>query len=174
MAAAVKIPSQKYLKGCLSYDPETGILLWREREDMPSNWNSRWAGKPAFTASMPKGYKKGRLNHGNFLAHRIIWKLVYGFEPEVIDHVDGDRTNNRLANLRSVTQLENQRNQSLPITNTSGFVGVSRFGSKWRVRVQVRGKDKHLGIFANLEEAASARLAASIENGFHENHGRAV
>lgn len=173
MGKANPLPSQEYLRKCFSYDEKHGFLIWRERDDMLLPWNARWAGKPAFTAINGTGYKRGHLDGIGYLAHRIIWKLVNGSEPETIDHINGDKTDNRISNLRSVTQAENQHNQKRPKTNKSGTVGVSRAGPNgWRARVQINGKEKHLGSFASLDAAVEARNGAAQEYGYHPNHGR--
>jgi len=108
------------------------------------------------------------------LAHRIIWAINYDIPPELIDHVDGNRANNRLSNLRSVTHRENGMNKVIPNTNTSGYIGVYWEVSlkKWRSQLNVRGKCIKLGCFDKLEDAVSARKFAAIEHGFHPNHGK--
>jgi hypothetical protein len=104
----------------------------------------------------------------------VIWKLVYGTEPEFIDHIDGNRANNRLQNLRSVTKSENGRNTKIRADNTSGAHGVfwDRDLGKWRSRVKVDGRDVYLGAFEKLDDAIASRRAAEPKHGYHPNHGR--
>lgn len=171
---AGSLPSQEYLRECFVYDEVRGYLVWRKRECASNQWNSRWAGKPAFTARNGMGYLHGHLDSFDYLAHRIIWKLVKGYDPIHVDHVNGDKTDNRISNLRSVSQQTNQRNQKLPKTNTSGIIGVSwsQRRCNWRARISVGGKDKALGSFKDFESAVAARKKAERELGFHPNHGR--
>lgn len=169
-----KLPSKEEICGLLDYNPETGLLHWKQRADVPKEWNSRFAGKQAFTSDDGSGYRVGAINNKNTRAHRVIWKMVHGTEPEQIDHINGNRADNRIANLRAVVNAHNGRNQKLRISNSSGIMGVSfcKRAGKWRARITVNGKDKHLGIFKSYSEAVSARLSAEALHGFHENHGR--
>jgi len=108
----------------LRYDAWSGKLYWRSRtpemfggDDKVSlgkwrSWTTRFAGREAFTAIMNNGYRASMLDGKLYLAHRIIWKLVHDEEPDVIDHINRDRTDNRLRNLRNVTQAANLQNKS--------------------------------------------------------------
>lgn len=172
-----ELPTPEYLRTVLDYDPETGILTWKERtKDMfvqgnrRHSWNSRWAGQSAFRKS-EFGYMRGSVNGRKLFAHRVIWAMHHGRWPDgQIDHINGDRSDNRIENLREVDAAENARNHSMHRNNTSGHVGVtwSAMRNKWMVRA---GK-RFVGYFSNLEKAAEARRAAAIEMGFHENHGQ--
>jgi hypothetical protein len=97
-----------------------------------------------------------------------------GHWPEQVDHIDGDTHNNKITNLREVSQLENRRNCSRHVSNTSGFNGVtwSKEFNKWLVRVCVNYKEMNLGLYEDLEEAINVRKEANKKYGFHENHGR--
>lgn len=182
--AAKALPAQDVLNQLLSYDPETGKLFWKERpvsmfstgkqtaEHNAAIWNGKNADKEAFTA-LSRGYKVGRVGDIGFFAHRIIWKMVYGTEPDQIDHEDGDRGNNRLKNFRASTDAVNALNKATPSNNTSGHIGVykARRG-KWRASIQVNGRQKSLGEFSDINDAIAARKQAEIAHGYHENHGR--
>lgn len=177
----LKLPSQEELLSLLRYEPETGKLFWRERSEamfdvkwQHKTWNSRWSGKEAFT-SLGDGYKRGSLFGQFVFAHRIIWKMVYGEDPGgQIDHLNGDRADNRLQNLRVVDDAGNRKNQSIPKDNTSGRIGVHwhRAAKKWAAGIFSNGKSVHLGVFADFDDAVRARTAAEREFGFHENHGK--
>jgi hypothetical protein len=109
------------------------------------------------------------------LAHRVAWALHYGEWPsDQIDHVNGDKTDNRLENLRIVTAQGNAKNRSLRSDNTSGHVGVYwvRETKKWSAQIKVDGRQKTIGSFESLEDAVKARKAAEDLNGYHANHGR--
>ncbi len=182
--AAKALPAQDVLNQLLSYDRMTGKLFWKERpvsmfsdgkqtaEHNARIWNGKLAGKEAFTATS-RGYKVGRIGDDGFFAHRVIWKMVYGTEPEQIDHIDGDRGNNRLENFRECCDAVNALNKAVPNNNTSGHLGVYRARKgKWRAAIQVGGRQKNLGHFASIEDAIAARKEAERAYGYHENHGR--
>ena len=178
---------RKTLNELLSYDSETGNLFWKERapkwfkptparssEHQANWWNARFAGKQAITAINSGGYKTGAIFSHPVRAHRIIWMMVFGTEPEFLDHIDGNPANNRIHNLRAVTASENVQNRCLNLAGTeTGVMGVtmSKCG-RFTARIGHNGEAIHLGNFATLEEAASARRAASTKFGFHPNHGR--
>lgn len=159
------------------YNPDTGDLFWRLRN--PSDrcgryFNTRFGGKK-ISYNNGSGYLKFRYNGRLFYAHRIAWLLHYGYNPKhQIDHIDGDRSNNRISNLRPATDGINRRNMKLRSNNTSGINGVywHKQCNKWNARVKVNGKDLSLGLFDTLEEAAKRRKEADSEYGYHENHGR--
>jgi len=175
-----KCPSQEVLEKLLDYCPDTGIFLWKERHGSDSTanrFNGRFAGK-----------KAGHITHGNYLlinikldgevfgyrAHRIAWMLIYGEEPAgQIDHIDGDRQNNRINNLRVVNHITNSRNQKKRITNKSGITGVTWHPGtcKWRARVKVDGYYHHIGLFSSIEDAGSAVASFRSEHGFTSSHG---
>ena len=167
------------LRQLLTYEPETGKLYWCERprgmfksDRSCRSWNTRFAGNEAFTAKLT-GYHQGAVLGGRFLAHRVIWAMVHGEWPNEIDHINGDRADNRLVNLRSVSHSENGRNQRPPTTNTSGVVGVRRHGGAgvWRACIRVSGRNKHLGSFKSMEDAIRARRAAEQAHGYHGTMG---
>lgn len=177
------LPTQEFLKECLIYDPDTGFLYWKERplshfKDSRSQkiWNTKNAGNQAFNNDDSKGYKCGGLLGIKWRAHRIVYKLVYGVDPEYIDHAMGVRTDNRLDKIESVTETYNNRNQKMPSTNKSGVMGVywNKDMKKWHASIKKNNKKIHLGYFSDLDEAARVRKAAEVELGYHPNHGRAV
>lgn len=170
-------PSKDYLETILIYDPETGLFTWRIRpkehfktEKAFKIWNTRFSGKPALSANNGNGYKKGLIDYKKFYAHRIAWKMHYGFDARIIDHTDGDRANNRITNLRDVDAEGNSRNVSLRRDNTSGKfgVGICSYTGKWRARIG----GKTLGRFETREDAIKIREEAEKRCGFHQNHGR--
>jgi len=158
-----------------------GELYWlsRPREmfaDQRSfnTWNARFAGKRAFTAKHSEGYRVGRILGCSYFAHRIIWALEFGnVEVGEIDHINGNRDDNRTVNLRLVSRHENRGNVKRPITNRSGTVGVAQKGLSWEAKIQRSGKQTYLGRFPTQEEAGAVRKAAETQLGFHQNHGRA-
>jgi len=164
----------------LRYEAETGKLFWLQRPRIFfksdrewRRWNTRYAGKEAFSPNT-QGYLDGMIFRTMYRAHHVAWALHYGEWPELqIDHINGDRADNRIVNLREVTRSENCRNTRLRSNNTSGVMGVSRHGKRWRAYIHADGRIVHLGVFATVEEAKAARKAAEAEHGYHANHGRA-
>lgn len=187
---AKEYPIEK-LKNIIHYEPETGKLYWKPRDmDMFSytknptavynGWCSKYLGNEIGSIN-GDGYVlleirgRGIKKRNSFKAHRVAWALHYGEWPNGhIDHINGIRNDNRITNLRVVTNSENQRNIALKRNNTSGVMGVSyvKKSKKWVSRIKVEGKNIYLGVFENFEEAVSVRKAAESKYGFHENHGR--
>jgi hypothetical protein len=168
-----ELPSADKVRERLDYDPETGIFLWKWRDDVPIYVNSRRAGKVAGADS--KGYRQIKIGGSLHRAHRLAWLIVTGEWPTAdIDHINGDPSDNRISNLRVVTHAENQRNKAIGLNNTSGVMGVDwiKARGKWRARVKVAGRNIHIGYFSDIADAIAARLAAEITYGYHENHGR--
>lgn len=181
-----QLPSIDLLRQLLRYDADTGLLFWKERpiemfvggeyppERRAASWNSRCADKEAFTYVNSAGYRSGAVNDLLLLAHRVIWAIHYSKWPDDdVDHIDGDKLNNRIANLRDVPQAVNTRNAVGKSNNTSGVTGVSwrPDRGKWRARVMVNYREISLGHFDTLEEATIAREAAVRQFDFTERHG---
>lgn len=179
------LPSQAYLLARLRYDEESGRLFWKPRSiidfgHLPDSqqrrccsvWNARYSGKEAFTAVNQNGYSVGNLDNRTYLAHRIIWRIIHGSEPELVDHINGDRRCNQRANLRSVGDAENARNITAHRDGVLGRVGVYplRRTGRFRASICVDGKQQHLGVFATLAEAEHARAEASAAHGFIVRH----
>jgi hypothetical protein len=155
------------IKKYLRYDAETGKIFWKiSRGTAKAGNEAGWFYKPYYSL---------RINKKKYKAHRIAWLLTYGSWPvDQIDHINGNTKDNRLANLRDVSNRENLRNQKIPKNNTSGTLGVSfnKRKQNYQASIKINGKSKHLGYFKNKEEAIAARAVANIEYNFHKNHGR--
>lgn len=180
--------SPRILRRLLEYCPDTGHLRWKRRPAWMfssggrggrrrncSAWNAKYAGKRALDTVHNQGYRSGRVLDKDLLAHRVAWVLTHGEWPTYdIDHINRDRSDNRLSNLRAVSRKENMQNGSLPSHNTSGIIGVYWYATKkkWIAAITVDRKQKNLGYFTNKEDAAAARLAAERKFGFHPNHGK--
>lgn len=159
------------LESRLRYDPETGFIYWREGE--------RRAGNRAFTYKSKRGYLvttfRGRDGETTLSAHRVAWALHYGEWPSgQIDHINGDRTDNRIVNLRDVVNAENAKNSAMNSNNTSGVNGVylHRQTGKWCAQINAFGKTVGLGLFKEMADAIIARKAAERVLGYSKNHGR--
>ena len=162
-------------------DFEKGLLFWKPRSRdvfktgrSYTTWNKRFSEKQAFTANMSKGYKHGGIFGQPYLAHRVILAMKLGYWPDFVDHINGDRSDNRVSNLRSVTYTENRCNSKIPSSNTSGHVGVSwnNRDKKWTAYICLNKKRKALGNFVNIEDAIECRKVEQTLLGFHQNHGR--
>lgn len=167
------LPSVEYLNERLRYDKKTGKLYWKYYKNHPQRWNTCYAGTEA--GSLGTYAVLVRLDRIAYQAHRLIWKMVYKEEPpNVIDHYDQNPYNNRLANLRPSTIVENARNQRRSCRNTSGTTGVCWDTSRslWKAQIMVRGKQKNLGHYDDLNKAVRVRKAADRKYGFSVNHGR--
>lgn len=182
MTAKRPLPELRFLRECVALEEDTGALTWRQRpkrhfatEAIWATWNTRWAGKPAFASLCHNGYAQGSLDGKNYMAHRVVWKLIHGEEPGEIDHANGKRADNRPDNLRGVDRSANCKNSALRSDNTSGHVGVTwdRSRLKWKAEIQNGGRVRRLGRFSTLEDAIEARRAAQAGMGFSERHGRA-
>lgn len=166
------LPDAKVLHRLLAYDGSTGLFTWRSRG--VAGWDKRWAGRPALACDW-NGYKVGALLGKRTVgAHRIAYKYVHCVDPVEVDHINGDRSDNRISNLRSVTASENRRNGGIPRHNTSGIVGV-RFRperNKWHAYIGLGERSVNLGYFTDRSLAVAARIEAEMRYGFTENGRR--
>ncbi len=156
----------------LEYDKENGELKWKPRKS--SRWNARHSGTKAGCISSSNGYLTLSINNQKYLSHRVAWAIFYGEWPAgQIDHIDHNRTNNRISNLRCVTHSENGKNQKRRARTRDGEMGITKRQDtgKYQVRVCANGTRKTIGCFCSIEAAISARNFAYQELGFHKNHG---
>ena len=180
------LPDADLLRKLLRYEPETGRLYWRARtpemfksgfEHECPRWNARYEGKEAFPA-LSNGYRKGSITvrgeRHNVSAHRAIWCMTHGYWPEQLDHINQDRADNRLENLRETDFEQNGRNCCLSVRNRSGRVGVywRPRDRKWRAKIRAHGRYIILGNFARFEDACEARAEAEKRYGYDPQHGK--
>jgi hypothetical protein len=159
--------SHSRLRELLHYDAVTGVF---------TNRQSRMGGVVEGSIAGTKrsdGYIKITIDRKQYYAHKLAWFYVYDVFPDLVDHVDRNRSNNRIENLRLATASQNQQNQLLRSNNTSGFKGVSYYKrtGKWKTEIQVNGVRKCLGYFDTPEKAFEAytSLAAMIHSHRPEN-----
>lgn len=146
-----KLPSQTELKRLFNYDQGTGSITWRI-----SPRAGMMAGAEAGTVGRSKYLTIG-IDRRYYLAHRLIWKWMTGDDPsEFVDHIDGDKLNNRWVNLRGADNGQNKRNCPIYSNNMSGVKGVCWDAShkKWRAYISVGGVQLRLGRFKSIDEAA--------------------
>lgn len=144
--------TQEYIKSVLHYDSSTGIFTWTK------NAIPKMRNKIAGTITK-KGYINIDVMNKCQKAHRLAWLYVYGYIPKnQIDHINHNKSDNRIKNLREATPQQNQFNKKITTRNTSGFKGVSfhNLTKKWRAAININKKTKYLGEFNSPEEASFA------------------
>lgn len=150
------------LREVLHYDAETGIFTRKLRTAQRHQIGDRADFQIAAGAST--GYRRVSVDSERYLAHRVAWLYVHGEWPrEFIDHVNGVRSDNRVANLRPATHRLNMENRRTPrADNACGFLGVVFHAptEQWRARIQVKGKGRHIGLYPTPELAHAAYVAA--------------
>lgn len=164
--AGKPLPSQEFLRECFDYIFETGQLIWRTRprhhfttQRGCSTANSRFANKVAGHYHSRNGYLEIRFDKNLYKGHRIIYKLLTGEDPEgMLDHIDGDVSNNRIENLRACTAQENARNsnkRSQKGKATSVYKGVNKHRNLWKVTLTINDNEvKIVRTFKTEIEAA--------------------
>lgn len=156
----------EYIAKRLDYNPETGVFAWKT----PTAKKLK-PGDKAGTLHK-SGYIKIILDGIPYWAHRLAWLYYYKEWPQgeayQIDHINGDKSDNRITNLRLVTNEKNTRNHVKYAHNTSGVNGVcfNEQSRKWCAQIRVDGKQIHLGYFHFFEDAVKARKAAEIKHGY--------
>ena len=167
--APATLPPRDLVLQLLRYDAATGEFIWKPRAN--TWWNGRYAGKTAGSVK-PDGRVDIAIGHRIYKAHRLVWLYIHGEPvPDVIDHVDHNRRNNRFSNLRAATKLQNGANSRVRKNNTTGVKGVGLWHGYYRARIMYEGKDITIGCFKTLEEAAKARFeAASRLHGTFARH----
>lgn len=188
------------------YDKETGKVYWKKRTPdlyqtsynpgyACNRFNAMFAGKVAgrvryHSRNHAKNFsQKIKAWQISFLdprtgrsspvvaVHRLVWLFENGYWPkQMIDHINGDPTDNRIENLRYTDVKRNSRNQSMYRTNKSGYTGVyyDKKAGKWCACIGVDRKSVHLGLFTDKEAAIEARKLAEKQYGFDEDHGKRI
>lgn len=148
-------PTQEYLLERLIYDEYTGILYWNEKKvikPQDKTWNALYAFNPAGENISSTGYKRLTLDGKQYKTHIIIFLMLYGYRPEVVEHEDRVRSNNLRSNLRDATQSQNLANSSSRRTIPKGCYYL-KDKDKWMVSVQKNYKQHYGGLFNSLDEA---------------------
>lgn len=161
------------IKSAVNYDPHTGNFTWMTRSDVGKIWNSRYAGKTAFSTVLSNGYLSGSINKKTLLAHRVAWAIYYGYFPACdIDHINMDKKDNRIENLRLSTRSQNMFNRGKQLNNTSGYKGVSlhKPTGKWDARICVEKEKIYIGLFDTPELAHKAYC--KMANKLHKEFSR--
>ncbi len=159
-----------YVKSLLSYDPATGEMRWLVKRTRNSKAN---VGDLAGGVD-ESGYIRIMIDGKKHRAHRLAFIFMGETPPEIVDHINGDRSDNRWVNLRRADPSINAKNASKRVDGKTIITGVGyvpRLG-KWRVRINHNGKSIYLGVFESAAQAIAVRESANANLGFHENHGR--
>ncbi|QDX29533.1 HNH endonuclease [Dickeya poaceiphila] len=152
--------SHRQLIELINYDESTGIFTWNVDR----------------TGGVKKGDEAGYINNLGYrmiklfgelhLAHRLAWFYKHKYWPSNLDHLDRNKDNNSLNNLRECSKSENQMNRAVPSNNTSGVKGVvwNKRTSKWQAQAGLNGKRYYLGLFNELSDAKNAYISFCKEN----------
>lgn len=158
--------TQETLKNYVDYDPETGVFTRKI-----TTAGNAIAGS-VMGCKNKQGYLVFHIQNKLYYAHRMAWLYFYGYNPDKIDHIDHDRSNNKIKNLRQVTHQGNMKNMKMKKNNKSGIAGVhwDKKGQYWHAYIDHNGRI-NLAYERSLFEACCARKSAENKYGFHENHG---
>lgn len=169
MAPFKPLPPVEYIRGLLDYDPETGEFRWKVTRGGK-------APKGALAGCLSgDGYRRIMVEGQNLFAHRLAWYMATGEDPAAmqVDHINGDRADNQLRNLRLATHAENLHN-SAGWRKRDGYKGAYQAHStgRWEARIMARGQKRHLGTYDTAEEAHAAYVTAAKE--LHGEFARAA
>lgn len=140
-------PSLDFLLDRFELNHKEGKLYYR------TSVNSRGQkGRPAGTVNA-LGYTQIRIHGRSYLAHRLIFYMTFGRWPGMLDHVNGNRSDNRASNIRECSPTENLYNSRRPTSNTSGYKGIRLEKGKYAIRMYVNGRPKRFGRTETLQEA---------------------
>lgn len=166
------LPPVSYLRECFDYDPDTGELTWRDRPDShfltaskAKRHRTMRAGRPAGTKVNVHGYKVIQFTHAGrskvYPAHRICYAIMNGDTDLLVDHINGDRADNRASNLRAATSSQNVANMH-NYARKDGLPGAyfDKSRGRWLAQIRRNYKAIHLGRFETEQEAHAAYLAA--------------
>lgn len=150
------------------FDYRDGELYWK-----PNKGGNKVQGKRAGTMHH-EGYVRTQVNGKIYGNHRLIFLMHHGYLPDEVDHIDLNKSNNKIENLRPAMIGENQRNVSIRKDNTSGAKGVywNKSAKKWVVQVRLKGKNGYFGLYEDIEIAK--KVATEARKKYHEefaNHG---
>lgn len=149
----------EFFKSRLSYDENTGVFMWLNNENVYIGVRGRVAG-----GVKGHGYIEVKILGKNYKCHRLAWLFVHGVFPNgEIDHIDSDKTNNRISNLRDISHALNVQNLTKPRKdNKSGYLGVSwnKKSSKWEAQISKNKIVHRLGCFDDPSQAHEVYLAA--------------
>lgn len=157
--------TQDRLKEVLDYNPDTGVFKWKIKMGTRA-----MAGNLAGCSNRSDGYTTIIIHGASHKAHRLAWLYVNGYWSEnEIDHINRDKSDNRISNLREVSRSCNMKNKPPMTSNRSGVVGVCwiKKKSRWVAQMSKDNKPIHLGTFKNKTDAVKARYEAEIKDRYY-------
>lgn len=162
MIKVSKLPSQSKLREDFTYNAGTGDF---------TRYDGRWG------TIDKQGYVYITYEEKSYFVHRLIWKWWYGYDPEEIDHINMNKQDNRIDNLRNVDRTTNQRNRAKRKDNKSGFNGVNwhETAGKWTAQLMIESKKICIGMYNTPQEAKEARdefIKEFYPERFTERHGK--
>jgi hypothetical protein len=160
-------PTIEEIQELVRVDISTGDVVWAK------NRKGRARAGDRVGSVGSHGYFETSIANKRVLLHHVVWASAYGEWPtDGIDHIDGDRQNNAISNLRLATKSQNGRNRPKQANNKSGCKGVSWHAQaqKWRATIMHNRKQHYLGLFDDVETAAAAYRSASVR--LHGEYGR--
>ena len=146
--------TQSEIRRLTNYNEETGEFTWS------ANAHKKVRGKPVGSMSR-NGYLVTKVDYKRYLVHRLVWLYVHGeFPKDEIDHINRNKADNRVSNLRDVDRFTNVHNKSKTSNSVSGYTGVRRTSNKkrWQAFIHMGGKFMNLGVYDTIDEALSARV----------------
>ena len=161
--------TQERVKELFSYNETTGYFT------RLTSVKGRYSSAGSIAGCIEQnGYRSISIDNKRIKAHKLVFLYTQGVIPAMVDHIDGNKDNNSLSNLRIVTADQNQKNRKLGCNNISGISGVRWLSKsrKWQADIRVNNQFIYLGRWENKEAAIQARKEAELKYGFHENHGR--
>ena len=160
------LPSMDVLNSLFEF--KDGVLYNKPDRPYPAK-----AGQPVGYRGA-KDYQYVEIDRQKYLAHRIVFYMYYGYSPEQIDHINGNKSDNRIENLRAATPAQNAQNRAIKSTNGTGYKGVRthKRTTRFHATLHINGKSRHLGTFDTKELAADfLELARDMVHGEYANHG---
>lgn len=147
------------IRECLDYNSDTGVFVWKKRLS-----NRKAVGAVAGHLSAA-GYVQIGIDGRLWMAHQLAWTVHYGEFPDMfIDHIDGDRANNAIGNLRLASNSQNGMNRGAQANNPHGLKGIHHHANgRWRAQIACGGKRRHIGYFDTKEAAHEAYSKAASE-----------
>lgn len=147
------------LREVLDYSPETGVFVWKARPSVHAN--KGMIGERAGAVDKGTGYRRIWIDGDRFVAHRLAWLWMTGEWPaDLVDHIDGDKGNDRWENLRAASMSQNKAN-GVYANSPMGLKGVTKAGNRWRAQIVKDQRHQHLGYYDTPEAAHAAYCMAA-------------
>lgn len=160
------------LRSIIDYDPDTGVFRWLWDDAKPARINSRDTKKAAGSIGVD-GRRAIKISGTRYYCSRLAWLYMFGVWPtDQIDHINCDKSDDRIANLRECSGAQNHLNVGLTVRNRSGYKGVHWNGryQKWEAAIRINGVRHYLGRYDAAEDAARRYAAAAVK--YHNEFAR--